>query len=548
MNVAIAKAMLREQFLRTWPIVVFCLGLCALLFLIQYADNVYNGSAAAPVDLEFQRLTIVLVHAIGIIALLYCHSDERNLTMTMPSYLLRLPVRTSELVIYRMSYNLFCVAVVAIGCSTLCRLVFGPSNSTFEFYSPFRIGITTFAVLQALAWSIGAKGIFRLLVACVVCVFVAGSLDMDAPRYLRANLSLSVASVISLVLAASTIVAYVGVRMRRSEAIRFDGMLRSTLSVFGRERRIERPPFNSPDEAMRWFEWRRQSRLLPWLVCGVTIFVLATTVNFMRMHEQYLGNEIALVSSQISVGVCCTTLIPTTLVFGAYCCFQNQRLQLGPLQTFFYARPVTTKSIAVARIIVALRSVVLSMIPLLLSCTVAVVLALRDGDTTLPSRLPAFVANHMGLRGAGIALLLFWGMFAIAWCVQWFGNLLGPLLVLGTLSTVLLSVDGSNYGAVNEHVLFVVAGFVLFTATAAAGYLAFQRDLIDRRGVYVSLAVWPLLAVGFSTFIHFDQFIYDGQMSYEPMLQHASVVFAFAAMPVAPLVTVPLFMHLTRHR
>ena len=36
MNLAIARAMLREQFHRTLPIVIFCLGFSTVLCLLQY--------------------------------------------------------------------------------------------------------------------------------------------------------------------------------------------------------------------------------------------------------------------------------------------------------------------------------------------------------------------------------------------------------------------------------------------------------------------------------------------------------------------------------
>lgn len=109
MHLAIARTMLREQFQRTLPIVIFCLGFSTVLGLLEYLILAWEGRlSTADGSVEF----VVMAVGLGIIALLYCHSDERDLKMTMPAYLLRWPVRTIELVGWRMSYGVVCVGVI----------------------------------------------------------------------------------------------------------------------------------------------------------------------------------------------------------------------------------------------------------------------------------------------------------------------------------------------------------------------------------------------------------------------------------------------------
>lgn len=552
MNFAIAKTMIREQFQRTLPILVLCLGLSTVLCLLQYTglwwESLGSGADVSP-DLEFTGFTIFLVHAIGIMALLYCHSDERDMKVTMPAYLLRLPVRTIDLVIWRMGYGLFCVAVIGIGSSGVHYLFFGAEmEAAFAFWTPFLIGISTFAMLQALAWSIGARGIVMLVLTTPIVLLLARWLvgfelnpePFDPTRH--------TAGAILSTLAVSFLVAYVGVRTRRREGFDISRILGALPAIIARDRAVALPPFTSPEEAMRWFEWRRQSRMLPLLVCGASIFFVIIVLTSLDINPSTPRSTVLAAYGEIVAGICFFMLGLTTATFGAYCCFQNQRLQIGPQKTFLFIRPVSTKAIANARLVVALRSVVISMVPLILVCAVAVLLAARSGTSTDPSVLPAFVDKHMGLSGAGIALLLFFGMFAITWCVQWFGNLLAPLAVLGIVSLFQLAVVGNDYHRVEEDYLFGITGLVLFAASAFAGYMAHQRDLVEKKSLYVALAAWPLLAVGFSMLLHWGQYVNNGSSPYELLLHNTSNVLAFAVLPIAPLVTVPLFMHYARHR
>ncbi len=92
MSLSIATAMLREQFQRTLPIVLVGLVVSTALCLLQYMVAVWEGRVS---DADGSPEMVIMPIGLVIIALLYCHSDERDLKMTMPTFLLRLPVRTS---------------------------------------------------------------------------------------------------------------------------------------------------------------------------------------------------------------------------------------------------------------------------------------------------------------------------------------------------------------------------------------------------------------------------------------------------------------------
>lgn len=171
MSLSIATAMLREQFQRTLSIVLVGLVISTVLCLLQYVSLAWEGRVSVA---DGSPEMVIIPIGLVVIALLYCHSDERDLKMTMPAFLLRLPVRTIDLVAWRMSYGLLCVGVIAIWSSGVQYLAFGAAvEAHFAFWTPFLIATTMFAVLQALAWSFGGNGILALLVGEPVVLLFA---------------------------------------------------------------------------------------------------------------------------------------------------------------------------------------------------------------------------------------------------------------------------------------------------------------------------------------------------------------------------------------
>ena len=547
MHLAIARTMLREQFQRTLPIVIFCLGFSTVLCLLEYLILAWEGRlSTADGSVE----SLVMAVGLGIIALLYCHSDERDLKMTMPAYLLRLPVRTIELVGWRMSYGVVCVGVIGIGSSVVRYLFFGAAvEAEFAFWTPVLIGTTTFAMLQALAWSVGAKGLVAFLLVNPVVLLLAVWLGFEAPPDSFDPSRLTAGRVV-FTLAVSFLVAYAGVRIRRGGGFGISAIPAGLSSMFARDTGVDRPPFASPEEAMRWFEWRRQAQVLPVLVLGGSLFLgsgALMLLDRMNAGEPTGRTLLAGVSGGLVAAEFLNALWITAGLFGAYCFFQNQRLQTGLQKTFLFIRPVSTKTLATARIVVALRSAVVSLVPLVLACAVAVMFAARSEDT---SGLPAVVERNMGLGGIGIAVLLLSGMLAAVWCLQWFGNVAALVTLLGVGSAVLWVVSGFDALRMESYLapMLGLGTLLLFAGCAYLFYMAHRRDLVAGGKLLMALGALPVLAVGFSALMGWETFVNGGRLFWAPMDSGPLGLLAFAVLPVAPLATVPLFMHWARHR
>ena len=545
MSLSIATAMLREQFQRTLPIVLVGVVVSTVLCLLQYVTLAWEGRVSVA---DGSPEMVIIPIGLVVIALLYCHSDERDLKMTMPAFLLRLPVRTIDLVAWRMSYGLLCVGVIAIWSSGVQYLAFGTAvEAHFAFWTPFLIATTMFAVLQALAWSFGGNGILALLVGEPVVLLFAIWLGWELPTQPFDPSRFTAARVLST-LAASYLVAYAGVRIRRHDGLDLSAIPTGLFSRLARHRDVDRPPFASPEEAMRWFEWRRQARMLPVLVLAGSLFLgsVVLTLAGPSIGQSAWSMTLAVSGGLVSVAFL-NTLGITAALFGAYCFFQNHRLQTGPQQTFLFIRPVSTKTLATARVVVALRSSVVSLVPLVLAYVVTVLFVARVDDST---GMPAVIESSTGLGGLGVATVLLCGALAAVWCLQWFGNVAAFLSLLGVGSAVLWVISGFDdtrlrLDPASSPVLWI-GTFLLFAGCAYLFFAAFRRDLVEKRILVIALAALPFLFIGFSTLLSLDGYSDGGYLRIWAPIR--SRLLAFAVLPLAPLATVPLFMHLARHR
>lgn len=547
MNIAIGKAMLREQFQRTQLILILSLGIgavpCLILYVVRRFEAAVSGGAVMP-DTELAVFSIFWAYLVGILGLLYCHSDARDIELNIPSYLLRLPVRTFDLVLFRMGYGLLCVALIGIWGSGVQYLLFGEKMEViFTFWTPMLIGVTAFALLQALAWCIGGSG-FGVIVTALIINLLVDWLVFDFDSELGDMTGTMTGDAVSLV-AISFLAAYVGVRTRRREGFDVSRALGPLFSIFARDRGVDRAPFASPEEAMRWFEWRRQGRMLPTIVlCGSIVFsIIALAQLPAALSGQYPWNTAMTIYSVAIAMAFYTALGATALFFGSYTFFQNQRIQLGAQKTFLFIRPVSTKDLASARIAATLRSVLITVPPFVIVCAITVFFAARSDDL---NGFPGFVQERIGLEGAAIAVLLLLGFTAAIWCAQWFGNILASLAILAG-PAILFSIL-FEAGIVSEATGNIYTARI-FSAIAIPGcvylfYLAHRRGHLKTKHALIAVATLPFLLTGWFTFMNWDNIL--NAEPYE--FTRIAHILPFAILPILPFATVPLIMQYARHR
>lgn len=230
---------------------------------------------------------------------------------------------------------------------------------------------------------------------------------------------------------------------------------------------------------------------------------------------------------------------------GAYSFFQNQRIQLGPLKTFLFIRPVSTKDLASARIAGTLQSVLISIPPIVVTCAIAVFIAARSNN---PDGLPGFVHEHMGLGGVAIAILLLLAFLAALWSIQWFGNILafGAIFYVGVMAFYMVAEFESfrSYMYMYLREIFRAAILVAYLVCAFLFYLAHRRGLLETKNLYIALAAMPFLAAGWFTFLNLGNLQHGQPYDFAQLAE----VMPFAILPIAPIATVPLIMHFARHR
>lgn len=549
MSASIARAMLREQFQRTLPLLVLCLGItsvsCLTLYFAIWREAQASRSVDVSSDAGFAVGTIGGSLMLCIVTLLFCHSDDRDLTLNMPGYLFRLPVRTFDLVFWRMGYGLLFVSTVAVVSSTVYYLLFSPEmEAEMAFWAPLRIAVTLFACLQAVAWCVGGSGPAMILVTLLL-YWLINWLAFHFPVSFFDPTQYTTELVLSAV-ATSYVVSYIGVRLHRREGINLAGILDPLFSAISRDTAADPPPFASPEAAMRWFEWRRQGWKFPVFVVlfSITLAVIGIRTNHIPEVLGWPPSTIRAFTAQIVAFSFNMALILAVFGFGSYCLFQNQRIQSGPQKTFLFIRPVSTRALASARISVTLRSLLFGMVPIVIASLVYIALALQSLDEV---GIKAMLDRYAGYQAPVIAVFLLVGLFGILWCIQWSGNALA-LLAIFAIPTVVLEIVHEFYPLGSQRIetyALIATAIVAIPTAAYLFHMARREGLLDGKLLVPWLIVWPFILGGFLTLFNWIN-LDDGNRFV--LLGEAAPVLAAAVLPILPLATVPLIMKYARHR
>ncbi len=554
MNPTIVKALLSEQFKRTFPILVLSAGISVVSSLIAYLDyrrieNPIHSDLVSASEIALGG--IVLAHFCAIVAFLYCYSDDRDLRLTMPAHLLRLPVRTGELVFWRMGYSVVCMAMLGLLSSSCFYALFSSeigSNETMADYLPFWIpmlaGVTIFVCLQALAWTVGGSGAgvtgvaggLYILTLSLVNDFEFTLIDPEMYKGLA----------IPVLLAIALCVSWAGVALRRRGSLDLENVFGGRLPALSLHRDGELRPFESAEAAMRWFEWRRQGWNFPVFVAllSITFAIFAIRTNSVIETLEWSPDQVRAFVSQVVAIAFYTALGLAVFMFGAYALFQNQRIQLGPEKSFLFIRPVSTRSLALARTTVALRSLLLAIVPMCIVSLVTIYLALQIDEK---SGVGAMIERYGSLQAFIIALFLLLGLCGALWCVYWSGNGLAVLMIFAIPMIVMQTIpafDSLSPDQVETYALGVTA-LVTIPTTLYLFYRARRERLLDVKALLPWIVAWPFVLGGFLTFANWVN-LQDGNPFV--LFGESVPVLAVAMVPILPLATVPLIMQYARHR
>lgn len=367
----------------------------------------------------------------------YTESSGTRGIGSFPRRLFTLPVSSLRLVTLPVLTGIASVELLYL-------LWLGPLSRGGSLSTPFVAVLlgASMVFFQAVFWMLGRLGPLRLMIAGAVTVLVYGvgllpSWPPSPPPPWRSE------ATVGTVVAALAVVVFLLawrhiIRLRCGgggrSTYRLKPLIASTAGALPRHRR----PFASPAAAQFWFEWRCSGLVLPVLVGGVLIAVVAPFSWFSRSDASG--------SLRLLLGTLATPImlaIPVGMAF-ARPTFWSEDLSVP---AFVAIRPLTDEQIVAIKMKVAAASVAISW--LLVGCFVGVWLSLWanvDAVSQLAIQWWAF-HEHSVFSVYGTVTLIFIAGMVLTWrflVSRLWSGLSGsrPLFMTSVMSVVLVVIAG----------------------------------------------------------------------------------------------------------
>jgi hypothetical protein len=430
-----------------------------------------------------------------------------------PARMFTLPVRTASLVTWPM---LLGTATVAILWLILAGFVWHSDDSEVPLWWPASACAAALAWVQALIWTPFGWPVVRILLVVVVAVVLVVLPQLAlAAGVPEAILALGIAALVP----AAGAVAYAGLtRARRGDVPSWPGLwalLQAARDWLPRRRR----PFASAARALLWWEWRCNGWPYP-LFVGLMLVLFVPLVPWMEKAERVLVDgglvpSLPGISPEASVAVKALgnlLLIPIGLSLACGPGGQGGgRRRPFALTPFLATRPVTSTTLVVAKLQVAVLSALAVWVLMVTALAGVVVLAGRwnlllevggswFGTTTTPQLLAVLAVILAGLAAltwinliSGLALSLTgrrWLILAVGIAV----------VALGVAAVAFGQwlVAHPEYRAVFRAALPWLLGGVVAVKTLCGGWMLWalrRRGLVTGRSLALLSGLW-LLAAG----------------------------------------------------
>ncbi|HEY3281610.1 MAG TPA: hypothetical protein VGN26_05000 [Armatimonadota bacterium] len=471
-----ASALAWHLWLRARIGLITLAGYLLLLALVAHIAPVLLTPEGARV------LFVALPMGLGILLILgaFTHADADIAAPESgyPTCLLVLPIPSWQLVFWPMLYGVVCATLTWLA---FAILVFRPLGMDAPLWWPAATLAAYMVSLQALTWMpMGVPYLRVVTITVAMLLLLYGSLVASMSSVAPSTI---VQTMLYTVVAAAA-VAYLGVREARHGPGASNGpalaLPKLSVSWPGDAR-----PFNSPEEAQFWFEWKRNGWALPLMTLVLCIAMaimvaLYDTYGFFVLALPDLGGGVAgfRVYARLSIVFAFAPLylLPLLgLVLGAGINKLDTRRRDHSLQPFLAARPLSGQQMLSAKLRRITRSTLISYaIALGFLCWALLVpgqLA-RDVGVAFPD------ASGATLSGEPLLFALARGLDAETgnWILLW---LLALVVVTWKNQAQRISVDLSGRE-------WIVRGFPLLMVFLGALYLTVPTAIPQE-----TQALWP---------------------------------------------------------
>lgn len=460
------------------------LGVCAVVFRLGPGDSFRYSALSTLLALG----NFILPFFTGIL-LLASHTAVQGLQVSLPGHESTLPMALRKQILFRISYNLSVIALVAAVATIVQKTVNHDSLIIVQAeWSSVAYTVGMFAYVQALLWFFGGLHVGVAAVAGLGLAIPVGKFAYHATLWAPA----SGIAFFLLFMVLTTLVAVLGVHMDRRGVWSF-ALLRISrialpVSMFGSRKM-------SPARAQLWFEWHRSLRMFPLMAAFITPVIFCLL---------FFGTK-GLVPGSLAVipGIASSALFLAACLTGILSAREDARARRSDQLSFVLAHPISDVLLARSRLQAGALSVLAVLLPLF---AFAGLLASLGFHVTFSDFLWKFY-DHTA-RDLLMFVWIAWWFLLVCWTMVWLIVPLVRLYVVSLFAWIFVispiavsysyevqddlryeSVPGAEeFFEIWETVGFKYAmGIAFVAAVASVFYRAHRRRLVSTRGVLAAM-------------------------------------------------------------
>lgn len=526
------RALLWEDWRRSRVVFFVSLGIGLLLHLTNWSirwGTSGEDSVAVAVIVFFPLLFfgITSVFSLG---------DFRELNTRIPARHRTLPVHPIYGAALHLAFRVAAISLLSVVLIASGQWLGG--RVWFDDYAGvIGLAIPLFLLLQCLAWSVGSFGVVTFLISLVV--FPVGLIAFGRPlsvliTYIATEYSLltlvALWVALQLLLAGIAIGASFLTRYRQS-----DIALRLT---------IPRLTFRQmPLEAtgalheQTWYEWTRNGYLLPLTTLVLTGFAVLLVGIGVAVENH--SDDAQMLARIIAFGPIYASPAAAILA-GLRGMMDDRHAAQSGLGAYVYSHPLSTRGFALARLQMALRSVLANQ-ALCLVCYLAGMAAIVafSEESNFATYLTADRITRFFLLGLGHTLLV-WTMFwmAIPAIFFWFWY----LVVMAAYDIFNIRDEGMLIPIIVVPSALLLMGLTIYVSVRMQLLRLLDVRLALRSGLIAIVAL--LFVLWYVPYISAD-------LSFESLFQQVFILVGIVALslcPALPILGQPLLVHRLRHR
>jgi len=514
-------ALLWERWKTTrWALIAACLS--PLLGPLMYK----TGYTTLENAIHFTNTFWYIIFLMLMFYLLLGQCETKNVDVAFPKRLFRFPVRTTTLVMVYMGYGIVAIALPYL-------IIIGINELFFDLISDrwitLLIFITVYITLQTFSWVGWPVLVFGLV------LWVIGMIMLPFFTYTyHPNILCPIIILVCCTISFLSVSAY-----RHGSWIKGFQWIGSLLDIF---RRKPSKSFESPLQAQIWFEMRQAGYLFP-ITALCFIVPMMGYVIFSVVYMAVFNRQYAPIVTFMFGATIVAAFVAGLLVYGVF----YGDYSSGAL-SFWLRRPMTTRTLAVARLHAMMRSVGY-LIAIFAVVTLAVVAhdwAIGMLDVKGLSPVKWALKYSSPIETVTMTVLGLYGFFLLYWI---FLRMAFPLNGVLAAVAIIILLMRPFIGDVAVLLVWVVLIISLPISVLVAFYVARRRNLISTATAVYSACMFPVTVVSMWAFPWWLTTKWSASKGLHSLEQFQIILCIMAAiLPFIPVVATPLIMDRLRHR